>query len=409
MASTYTTIYGIEKITTGEQSGTWGTTENYNWDMMDRFGGFKKITVSTATSTLYSKTSGTPTDGASHLQDGQYRVIEYYSASDVGDNTTVTIDPNSAPVHYVVKNSLAGSRNLILSAGTGANVTVQNGKSTIVYSDGAGSGAAVTNALANLQIATLECTGAAAIDGTATIDTLNLTNVLGVAYGGSGLTSYTAGDLVYASGTTTIAKLAKGTASQVLQMNSGASAPEWATRSDFIPPGAILPYSGASAPTGYLLCDGSAVSRSTYSDLFAITSTTYGEGDGSSTFNVPDLDDKFPIGKGSTFSSLGGTGGSTTVDITPAGTNAGTAITTAQLPAHAHDSFGSTLTSWSGGTGSSVSVSADQSSLKTTDTVSTLQTLETGSGQTHTHTFSGTEATHTITNPYITLNYIIKT
>jgi microcystin-dependent protein len=378
MASTYTTIYGVEKITTGEQSGTWGTTENYNWDMMDRFGGFKKITVSTTTSTLYSKTSGTPTDGASHLQDGQYRVIEYYSASDIGDNTTVTIDPNSAPVHYVVKNNLAGSRSLILSAGTGANVTVQSGKSTIVYSDGAGSGAAVTNALANLQIATLECTGAAAIDGTATINTLNLTTVLGVAYGGSGLTSYTAGDLVYASGTTTIAKLAKGTASQVLQMNSGASAPEWTTRTDFIPPGGILPYSGASAPTGYLLC-------------------------------LPSLSDQFPIGKGSTFSTLGETGGSTTVDITPSGTNAGTAITTAQLPAHAHDSFGSTLTSWSGGTGSSVSVSADQSSLKTTDTVATLQTLETGSGQTHTHTFTGAEATHTITNPYITLNYIIKT
>ena len=409
MASTYTTIYGVEKITTGEQSGTWGTTENYNWDMMDRFGGFLQITVSTTTSTLYSKTSGTPTDGASHLQDGQYRVINYYSASDIGADTTITIDPNDAPVHYLVKNSLAGSRNLVISAGTGANVTVQNGKSTIIYSDGAGSGAAVTNALANLQIATLECTGAAAIDGTATINTLNLTTVLGVAYGGSGLTSYTTGDLVYASGTTAIAKLGIGSASQVLQTNSGASAPEWTTRTDFIPPGGILPYSGASAPTGYLLCDGSAVNRTTYAVLFAITGTTYGEGDGSATFNLPDLSDQFPIGKGSTFSTLGDTGGSTTVSITPAGTNAGTAITTAQLPAHAHDSFGSTLTSWSGGTGSSVSVSADQSSLKTTATVATLQTLETGGGTTHTHTFSGTAASHTITNPYITLNYIIKT
>jgi microcystin-dependent protein len=62
--------------------------------------------------------------------------------------------------------------------------------------------------------------------------------------------------------------------------------------------GMIFPYAGATAPTGFLLCDGAAVSRTTYADLFALIGTTYGAGDGSTTFNVPDLRGRFAIGAG---------------------------------------------------------------------------------------------------------------
>lgn len=62
------------------------------------------------------------------------------------------------------------------------------------------------------------------------------------------------------------------------------------------PAGAIMPYAGAAAPTGWLLADGSEVSRSTYSDLFDVCGTTYGAGDGSTTFNLPDLQGKIPVG-----------------------------------------------------------------------------------------------------------------
>lgn len=65
-----------------------------------------------------------------------------------------------------------------------------------------------------------------------------------------------------------------------------------------IPTGTTLPYAGTSAPSGYLLCDGSAISRATYSDLFAVISTTYGVGDGSTTFNIPDFRGKSPLGAG---------------------------------------------------------------------------------------------------------------
>lgn len=74
---------------------------------------------------------------------------------------------------------------------------------------------------------------------------------------------------------------------------------------EVVPIGVVLPYAGSSAPTGFLLCDGSAVSRTTYSALFAIISTTFGVGDGSTTFNLPDMRSRMPIGVGSagTFTS----------------------------------------------------------------------------------------------------------
>ena len=63
-------------------------------------------------------------------------------------------------------------------------------------------------------------------------------------------------------------------------------------------PGTVMAFTGAVAPTGWLLCDGSAVSRTTYGGLFAVLGTTYGAGDGSSTFNVPDARGRVPVGLG---------------------------------------------------------------------------------------------------------------
>lgn len=65
-----------------------------------------------------------------------------------------------------------------------------------------------------------------------------------------------------------------------------------------MPPGAVISFAGSTAPVGYLLCDGSAVSRTDYPNLFAAIGTTYGEGDGSTTFNLPNLKDKFIQGSG---------------------------------------------------------------------------------------------------------------
>lgn len=80
------------------------------------------------------------------------------------------------------------------------------------------------------------------------------------------------------------------------------------TTSFGVPTGSLVPYGGSAAPSGWLLCDGTAVSRTTYASLFTVISTTYGSGDGSTTFNLPDLRSRIPLGSGTgtkvaTFSS----------------------------------------------------------------------------------------------------------
>jgi microcystin-dependent protein len=79
----------------------------------------------------------------------------------------------------------------------------------------------------------------------------------------------------------------------------------------FLPPGIVLPFGGPTAPTGFILAQGQEISRTTYAALFAVMSTTFGIGDGSTTFNLPDLRQRFPIGVAAsgTASALGDEGG----------------------------------------------------------------------------------------------------
>ena len=194
--------------------------------------------------------------------------------------------------------------------------------------------------------------------------------------------------------------------------------------------GAIKPWTKATAPNGYLLCDGAAVSRTTYADLFAIISTTYGVGDGASTFNVPNLEGKMPQGyDGSTY-NLAGTGGANTVtvsvtnnqaatntnnqSVTVTGTIDNTSITPAQLASHTH-----TSDAQKSGNGSLDSVNPGPG---TGFTGATIDNTGSGTGHNHSHNLSGT-LTGTVTtsltgavtaagtnsfSPYVVVNYIIK-
>lgn len=245
-----------------------------------------------------------------------------------------------------------------------------------------------------------------------------------------------------------VTKLAAGSDGQLLK--TVGSTPTWSTVSsvDPIPTGTIMPYSASAAPAGYLLCDGAAVSRTTYSTLFALIGTDFGVGDGSSTFNVPNLKGKVPVGidSGQTeFDTRGETGGAKTHTLT-----------SSQMPAHDH-STGSFAISNEGththGAGTyavgnesghthqlnfdyKTSLSAGGGTVAVTDidnqtgaSPGTDATAITASGASHTHSFSGTSgagashshslsgssgsagsgSSHNNLQPYIALHYIIKT
>lgn len=143
MASTYTVNSGIELIANGEQSGTWGDTTNVNLQIIDRLtNGVGDISLSGTTHTL------TTVDGS--LSDGQYKVL-VFGGSPSGTNT-VTVSPNDQEKLFFVKNN--SGQSVIISQGSGANVTVPNGESAVIYCDGAGAGAAVVNLSATFDLTT---------------------------------------------------------------------------------------------------------------------------------------------------------------------------------------------------------------------------------------------------------------
>tara|TARA_R100001509_G_scaffold95334_1_gene55409 strand:+ start:2186 stop:2803 length:618 start_codon:yes stop_codon:yes gene_type:complete len=178
--------------------------------------------------------------------------------------------------------------------------------------------------------------------------------------------------------------------------------------------GTIVPWTVSSAPTGYLECDGSAVSRSTYSALFALIGTTYGAGDGSSTFTLPDLKDRVVYGKSSSV-AIADTGGSATVS--PAGTNSGTALTEAMMPKHFHLMLGPNNVTSPQGSGSSSGIYGGGTPDDNTQAYGTYstggsassgsQTTGTANGDTHTHTFSG--SSQSTLQPFLCLKFMIKT
>lgn len=111
--------------------------------------------------------------------------------------------------------------------------------------------------------------------------------------GGTNQSTYSTGDILYASGSNTLSKLPATTDGYVLTLASGV--PTWAS-AEGLPAGVVLPYGGTSAPTGFLLCDGSTVSRSTYATLYAAVGNAFGNGNGTTTFHIPDLRGRFVRG-----------------------------------------------------------------------------------------------------------------
>lgn len=154
------------------------------------------------------------------------------------------------------------------------------------------------------------------------------------------------------------------------------------------PAGSVMQYAGSSAPSGWLLADGTAVSRTTYAALYAVIGTTYGVGDNSTTFNLPNLKGKVPVGRDSSdtsFDVLGETGGAKTHTLT-----------TAEMPAHTHELYANVGNAAS--VGNLDDITGSNNINATDQRVGDRPTTSTGGGGAHNNL-----------QPYIVLNYIIKT
>jgi len=175
-----------------------------------------------------------------------------------------------------------------------------------------------------------------------------------------------------------------------------------------IPTATIVPWSSSSVPSGFLECNGALVSRTTYSALFAIVGTTYGAGDGATTFALPDLQDNVALGKSGT-KALASTGGANTVASTGnvGGSTANATLSTAQLASHGHDII----------VGAGVPGTQQFGIFRQGDNNPgnwfpfNNFNQSTGSGTGHSHnmsaTFSGDSTS--VVQPYLALIYIIKT
>lgn len=366
MPSTYSTSLRLELIGNGEQAANWGNTTNTNLGTLieQAIAGVQSIAMTDANYTLVS--------GNGISDEARNAVVVMTGTLTATRNVVVP----TADKFYAVRNATTGGQSIIVKTSAGTGVTLANGFTQLMYCDG-------TNVvLASVPINSSN--GNVAVSGT--LDVTGNTTV--------------GGDLSVT-----------GTISQ-----AGAS---------ILPAGIIWEYGGTTAPTGWLLCNGAAVSRTTYAALFAVLGTAYGVGDGSTTFNLPDRRGRFGVGVDGTY-TRGSTGGAASGTTSSAGSHnhtgltGSTAISVAQMPSHTHTASvndpghrhalnGGNLGSGSTGYGGAP---GNNSLGEFASTGISVSNSSTGGGAGHDHSIS-TDGTHTHTvatvPPYLASNFIIKT
>jgi microcystin-dependent protein len=349
-----TTNKNIEKPAYNSYVDTWNTPLNSNFDVIDAAFG--------------STTSLNATGGSATLSAAQYEPLFLSITGAISAPVTYTI-PSGVGGQWIVYNGTTDASGgphaiTIASGGGGTSVALTRTLRTIIISDG-------TNIR---ELSYLKSTDFP----------------VSVANGGTGATTLTANNVLLGNGTSSPQFVAPGTTGNVLTSNGTTWQSTAPAVSAGVPTGSVTAYAGSTAPSGWLLCFGQAVSRSTYADLFAVIATTYGAGDGSTTFNLPDARGRVAVGKdnmGGTSANRMTTGGSG-IDGSTLGASGGTqthTLTEAQMPAHTH------------------TVALATGLNAATDPGGNIAT-----GGTTTTSSAGSSQAHQNTQPSIIFNYIIK-
>jgi microcystin-dependent protein len=369
MASTYSTSLKLQLMGNGEDSGTWGSITNTNWNLAEQaISGVQTITMGNANYTLSNL------NGVSDEARNMVLVVG-------GTNSGIyQIIAPLAPKFYVVSNQTVGGYAITIGGASGSIVTVPNGTTVQVYCDGTSFFSAQTSSAGNFNV-----NGNLSVSGNETV-----TGTLGVTGAISGTTATFSGAISSVSPSFTGVPTAP-TAS------AGTSTTQIATTAfvaqNAVLTGALLMWPTVSAPSGYLLCDGSAVSRTTYAALFAVIGTTFGAGDTTTTFNLPNYVNRMPIGVGST-AALAATGGSADAIVV-----SHTHTASVSDPGHSH-------------TVSGVMAAADRNYTTFGGEAGTYTSRGTSGATTGisvTNSTTGSSGTNANLPPYLGINFIIKT
>jgi len=179
MASSYVNDLRLNEMATGDGSGTWGTTTNTNLELIAEAFSYGTEAITTNADTHATVIADGATDP------GRSMYLKYTGTLDSA--CTITISPNTVSKLWFIENGTTGSQNIILSCGSGANITILPGDTKVVYSDGAGSGAAFIDAFASLSVVDLivagdiDLEGSIDVNGTANLDIVDIDGAVNMA------------------------------------------------------------------------------------------------------------------------------------------------------------------------------------------------------------------------------------